>query len=104
MGVNSLHKTITRQRRGCDMNPGPSAPESQHANHSLSILLNKILCTCCTHDCVLVLLLCLCIVLHPSGFVDDFMFCALMLVQIKITGYEFLLYLPGAAKVWRLHS
>jgi len=28
MGVNSLPKTATWQRRGCDSNPGPSAPES----------------------------------------------------------------------------
>ena len=28
MGVNSLPKTVTRQRRGCDLNPGPSAPGS----------------------------------------------------------------------------
>jgi len=28
MGVNSLPKTVTRQRRGCDVNPGPSAPVS----------------------------------------------------------------------------
>ena len=28
MGVNSLPKTVTRQRRDCDMNPGPTAPES----------------------------------------------------------------------------
>jgi len=28
MGVNSLLKTVTWQRRGCDLNPGPSAPES----------------------------------------------------------------------------
>jgi len=28
MGVNSLPKTVTRQRRGCDLNPGPSAPQS----------------------------------------------------------------------------
>jgi len=28
MGVNSLPKTVTRQRRGCDLNPGLSAPES----------------------------------------------------------------------------
>jgi len=28
MGVNSLPKTVTRQRRGCDLNPGPFAPES----------------------------------------------------------------------------
>jgi len=26
--VNSLPKTVTRQRRDCDMNPGPPAPES----------------------------------------------------------------------------
>ena len=28
MGVNSLPKTVTRQRRGCDLNPGPAVPES----------------------------------------------------------------------------
>ena len=28
MGVNSLPKTVTPQRRGCDLNPGPSSPES----------------------------------------------------------------------------
>jgi len=28
MGVNSLPKTVTRQRRDCDLNPGPSSPES----------------------------------------------------------------------------
>ena len=28
MGVNSLPKTVTRQRRGCDLDPGPSVPES----------------------------------------------------------------------------
>ena len=28
MGVNSLPKTVSRQRRGCDLNPGPTAPES----------------------------------------------------------------------------
>jgi len=27
VGVNSLPKTVTRQRRGCNLNPGPSAPE-----------------------------------------------------------------------------
>ena len=27
-GVNSLPKTGTLQRRGCDLNPGPSVPES----------------------------------------------------------------------------
>ena len=28
MGVNNLPKTVTRQRRGCDLSPGSSAPES----------------------------------------------------------------------------
>ena len=28
VSVNSLPKTVTRQRRGCDLNPGPSVPES----------------------------------------------------------------------------
>jgi len=28
MGVNSLPKTATRQRRSCELNPDPSAPES----------------------------------------------------------------------------
>ena len=28
MGVNSLPKIVARQRCGCDLNPGPSAPES----------------------------------------------------------------------------
>jgi len=28
MGVNNLPETVTRQRRGCDLNPGPSVPES----------------------------------------------------------------------------
>ena len=26
--MNSLPKTVTRQHRGCGLNPGPSAPES----------------------------------------------------------------------------
>ena len=28
MGVNTLPKTVTRQCRGCNLNPGPSVPES----------------------------------------------------------------------------
>ena len=42
MGVNSLPKTVTRQRRDCDLNPGPSAPESETdklARSSLLLLL-----------------------------------------------------------------
>ena len=27
MGVNSLPKTVTRQRHDCDLNTGPTAPE-----------------------------------------------------------------------------
>jgi len=32
MGVNSLPKIVTWQRRGYDLNPGPSAPESSMLN------------------------------------------------------------------------
>jgi len=44
MGVNSLPKTVTRQRHGCDLNPGPSAPESSTLttrlpSHSADIVL-----------------------------------------------------------------
>ena len=28
MDVNSLPKTVARQRRGCDLNPGPTVSES----------------------------------------------------------------------------
>jgi len=38
IGVNSLPKTVrpTRQRRGCDLNPGPSVPESSTLTTRLS--------------------------------------------------------------------
>jgi len=35
--VNSLPKTVTRQRRDCDLNLGPSAPESSTLNHSAAV-------------------------------------------------------------------
>ena len=37
MGVNSLPKTVTRQRRDCDLNPGPSAAESSTLTTQLPI-------------------------------------------------------------------
>ena len=48
MGVNSLPKTVTRQRRDCDFNPGPTAPESSTlttrlpSHPSLSYLLTNL--------------------------------------------------------------
>jgi len=36
MGVNSLPKTVTRQRRSCDLNQGPSVPESSTLTTRLS--------------------------------------------------------------------
>ena len=41
MGVNSLPKTVTRQRRGCNWNPGPSAPESSTLTTRLSSHLGQ---------------------------------------------------------------
>ena len=45
MGGNSLLKTATLQRRGCDLNPGPSAPESSTLTTRLpSALDNELAC------------------------------------------------------------
>jgi len=41
MGVSSLPKTVTRQRRECDLNPGPSAPESSTLTTRLPTTLRK---------------------------------------------------------------
>jgi len=41
MGVNSLPKTVTQQRRRCDLNPGPSAPESSMLRYMRPLLSNK---------------------------------------------------------------
>ena len=48
MGVSSLPKTVTRQRRGCDLNLDPSAPESStlttrppEPNNPLSLNSNR---------------------------------------------------------------
>jgi len=41
MGVNSLPKTVTRQRRDCDLNPGPTAPESSTLTTRLESHLNS---------------------------------------------------------------
>ena len=41
--MNSLPKTVTRQRRGCDLNPGPTAPESNTlTTHLLNFADNPI--------------------------------------------------------------
>jgi len=40
MGANSLPKTVTRQRRDCDLNPGPSVPESSTLTTRLPSQLN----------------------------------------------------------------
>ena len=42
MGVNSLPKSVTQQRQGCDLNPGPSAPESSMLTTRLPSHSNEI--------------------------------------------------------------
>ena len=44
LGVNSLPKNVTRERRSCDLNPGPSAPDS-------STLTTRLLSHPQTHYC-----------------------------------------------------
>ena len=39
--MNSLPKTVTRQRRRCDLNPGPSAPESSTLTTRLPSLVGQ---------------------------------------------------------------
>ena len=53
MGVNSLPKTVTRQRRDCDLNPGPTAPESSTLTTRLPSypLVLKWSHVECTRDC-----------------------------------------------------
>ena len=41
MDVNSLPKTVTRQLRGCDLNPGPTAPESNMLTTRLLLNFDK---------------------------------------------------------------
>ena len=48
--MNSLPKTVTRQRRGCELNPGPTAPE-------FSTLTTRLLSHPITHQS----LVCLCL-------------------------------------------
>ena len=42
MDVNSLPKTVTRQRRDCDLNPGPSVTESSTLTTRLSATLLRL--------------------------------------------------------------
>jgi len=54
MGVNSLPKAVTRQRRGCDLNPGSSVPESSTLTTLLPsrpgtcYCINSVYCCCVT--------------------------------------------------------
>jgi len=43
MGVNSLPKIVTRQRRDCDLNAGPSAPESSTLTTRLPLIYSQLL-------------------------------------------------------------
>jgi len=43
MGVNSLPKTVTRQRRDCNLYPGPSVPESSKGMLTVKLVTDKIL-------------------------------------------------------------
>ena len=44
MGVNSLPKTVTRQRRDCDLNPGRTAPESSTLTTRLQRHPSEVVC------------------------------------------------------------
>jgi len=51
ISVNSLPKTVIRQHRGCELNPGPSAPESSTLTTRLPSQPNVPLeVECMSHD------------------------------------------------------
>ena len=52
MGVNCLPETVARQRRGCNLNPGPSAPESSTLNTRLLSheILSDLACLTAAHE------------------------------------------------------
>ena len=52
MGVNSLPKTVTRQRRGCDLNSGPSVPESSTLTTRLSSHPRGYVCVKDHRECI----------------------------------------------------
>ena len=47
--MNSLPKTVTRQRRDCDLNPDPSAPESSTLTTRLPSHPRVLLALCLLH-------------------------------------------------------
>jgi len=47
MGVTSLPKTVARQRRDCDLNPGPSAPQSSTLTTRLPCHPTRPICEQC---------------------------------------------------------
>ena len=54
MGVNSLPKTVTQQRRGCDLNPGPSAPEPSTLTTRLHWMIFMVLSVMAHSHCEMV--------------------------------------------------
>jgi len=46
MSVNSLPKTVTRQRRGCDLNPGPSALTTRLPSRGTQPKRSMVNCPC----------------------------------------------------------
>ena len=42
--MNSLPKTVIRQRRECDLNPGPTAPESSTLTTRLPSHCTNVIC------------------------------------------------------------
>ena len=54
--MSSLPKTVTRQRRDCELNPGPSAPESSTLttrlpSHPLMMMTKALIAVIIVIDC-----------------------------------------------------
>ena len=88
--MSSLPKTVTRQRRDCDLNPGPSAPESSalttrlpsHVRRKIKELKSDGICEVC------MLLRCLCCyaAAHPIAGTSGIMFLVCPFVYACVSG------------------
>ena len=108
MCVNSLPKTVTRQRRDCYLNPGPSASESSTLTTRLRShpLIGEREVLCDEHVCLSV---CVCLSVHDhmSGTTCAIfdIFCVLFMAVVRLSCvYVVISYLFFMADITLAHK
>ena len=90
--MNSLPKTVTRQHRGCILNPGPSVPSPAHKYKqflNLCLFWVRVVFVCIFTGFVCIFV-CFCVSL------DHFGFCVLVLLR-------FVFLVPSQEVGWKEH-